>query len=323
MSETARNGLTKTEIGTNTFADLYGDILDNWDIIDAAIAKCNWSATIDPTANDDVADGYAPGSVWLNITTKNIFVCMVATAGAAVWNDSQSTGWVGADVMTYASADDPTYTMTCSGNKTTKYYPGMRIKLTQTTVKYFIITAVSYSAGTGLTTITLYGGTDYDLASATITLPYYSMMKAPGGFPLSPAKWTITINDTNSYHTSDPTQNAWYNAFNFVIPIGCWVVEFSGHIWCYRGSTGYAYGRATISTANNDESDSSKTIKNEPAYYTEGDIVGNLHAHFFNKMIYELAAKTTYYVNYGAAQTNIFAVGLEPNILINIICAYL
>jgi len=78
---------------------------------------------------------------------------------------SEDDGWRAAgETWTYASADDPTFTFTISGDKTSKYSPGMRIKLTQTTVKYFIITAVSYSAPN--TTVTVYGGTDYDLVNA-------------------------------------------------------------------------------------------------------------------------------------------------------------
>ena len=49
------------------------------------------------------------------------------------------TGWISAgETWTYASADDPTYTFTISGDLTTKYYAGMRISLTQTTEKFFI-----------------------------------------------------------------------------------------------------------------------------------------------------------------------------------------
>jgi len=69
----------------------------------------------------------------------------------------QWDGWlISNETWTYASADAPTFTFTISGDKTTKYYPGQRIKLTQTTVKYFIITAVAYASPN--TTITVYGG---------------------------------------------------------------------------------------------------------------------------------------------------------------------
>lgn len=129
-------------------------------------------------------------------------------------------GWIPAEkTWTYASADDPTFTFTVAADVTTKYSAGMRVKLTQSTVKYFIITAVSTFSG-GNTTITVYGGTDYDLADAAITSPYYSTQKAPQGFPLSPAKWSETFSITGSQAT--PTSGTTYDMCNFSLPIGVW-----------------------------------------------------------------------------------------------------
>lgn len=54
----------------------------------------NFTATIDPTINDDSSDGYSVGSVWVNTSTDKAFTCVDATAGAAVW----STGG-GSDIL--------------------------------------------------------------------------------------------------------------------------------------------------------------------------------------------------------------------------------
>src|SRR6185503_19345707 len=112
----------------------------------------------------------------------------VGTNGSATTStlDYQiGAGWIpAAETWTYASADSPTFTFTITGDKTGKYSAGMRIKLTQTTAKYFLITAVSYSAPN--TTVTVYGGTDYTLANAAITLPFYAIVQSPFGFPRSP-----------------------------------------------------------------------------------------------------------------------------------------
>jgi hypothetical protein len=52
-------------------------------------------------------------------------------------------------------------------------------------IKFFIITNIVYNVtNAGKTTFFLYGGTYYNLFNAAITLPYYSMIKAPYGFPL-------------------------------------------------------------------------------------------------------------------------------------------
>lgn len=45
----------------------------------------NFSATVDPTVNDDVTLGYGPGSIWINETTEESWKCITSTIGAAVW----------------------------------------------------------------------------------------------------------------------------------------------------------------------------------------------------------------------------------------------
>ena len=43
-------------------------------------------ATTAPAVDDDSADGYAVGSFWFDVTGDEAYVCLDATAGAAVWN---------------------------------------------------------------------------------------------------------------------------------------------------------------------------------------------------------------------------------------------
>lgn len=87
-------------------------------------------------------------------------------------------GWTaGGETWTYAS---PT-TFTIAGvDRTTRFTKGTRIKLTQTTNKYFVVVASSFSTNT---TVTITGGTDYTLANAAITDPYYSYVANPQGYP--------------------------------------------------------------------------------------------------------------------------------------------
>lgn len=87
-------------------------------------------------------------------------------------------GWTAFGVtMTYASAT----TVTIAGDYTSYFPIGAKVKLTQTTVKYFYVGAATYGAPN--TTLTLVGGSDYTVANAAITLPYYSYASAPRGFP--------------------------------------------------------------------------------------------------------------------------------------------
>lgn len=81
---------------------------------------------------------------------------------------------------TYASST----TVYAAGNVTAIYSKGLKVKLTQTTTKYFYITSVSsYDAGNNRTTLTLYGGSSYSVANAAITNPFYSGAAVAIGFP--------------------------------------------------------------------------------------------------------------------------------------------
>ena len=204
------------------------------------------------------------------------------------------TGWLAAgETWTYSSADAPAFIFTVSGDKTTKYSAGMRIKLTQTTVKYFIITSVVFS--TPNTIITVYGGTDYTLANAAITLPYYSTHKAPQGFPLSPTVWTIVSTDSNLRTESSPS-STWHTISGIptiILPVGSWKVSYKIFLAGYKN---IAYNvKVTLSSANNDESNPEFTaafmqfsmdIKLGTTLYVQNDLL--------------MSGKTTHYICFGS-----------------------
>lgn len=103
---------------------------------------------------------------------------------------SVDTGWREVtDSWVYASAT----TITVPTDATTKYSVGDKIRLTQTTVKYFYVTAVA------ATTLTISGGTDYTLVNAAITEVSYSKAQSPLGFPKefnwTPSWTNLTVGD--------------------------------------------------------------------------------------------------------------------------------
>lgn len=109
-------------------------------------------------------------------------------------------GWLtSADTWTYASGSGGgTATFTIAGvDRTAVFTKGTRIKLTQTTVKYFVVVASSFSTDT---TVTITAGSDYTLANAAITSPFYSYMANPQGYPGS---FNCTISPTG--FSSAPT----------------------------------------------------------------------------------------------------------------------
>jgi len=97
----------------------------------------------------------------------------------AMITDMQS-GWRKSRVAwTYVDAAH----YTCPGDYTLVFHKGTKLWWTQTTSKYAYVVSASYSAGTGLTTVTITGGSDYTIANAAITSPYYSYAARPQGFP--------------------------------------------------------------------------------------------------------------------------------------------
>lgn len=88
-------------------------------------------------------------------------------------------GWmIGNDTWTYASAT----TFTIAGvDRTARFPVGTKLKLSQTGTKYFYVVSSAFSTNT---TITVTGGSDYSLANAAITSPFYSYMSSPQGWPV-------------------------------------------------------------------------------------------------------------------------------------------
>ncbi len=205
-----------------------------------------------------------------------------------------ANGWIPAgETWTYAASDAPTYSLIISGDKTSKYSAGMRIKLADSGTKYFIITKVAYGAPN--TTLTLYGGTDYALTGGAITNPYYAMVKAPQGFPLQPSKWSVILASTSTRTTNTPNQNQWYNAEAINIPLGIWKVKVQCAIAGYDTSATSVDAEVTLSTSNNSESDANWTM-----IRTMEGASGTLQlkVNCYRERELELASKQTYYLNY-------------------------
>lgn len=236
-------------------------------------------------------------------------------------------GWQKAgDTFTYAAADAPTYTVTITGDKTSKYSAGMKIKLTQPTdgVKYYIIVKVAYSSPN--TTLTLYGGTDYDLDNEAITSPYYSCMRAPHGFPLAPSKWTVEVTDSTTRSQGTPTANVWYNlgSISINIPIGVWNVRYEVML-LEQDTVGSAIDiEVTLSTANNSESDSDWTVTHEQRDSAGPTLRYSGLAIRENEI--SIATKDTYYLNTRTTDTGLVTIdnrNLQTRLVIRAICAYL
>jgi hypothetical protein len=180
---------------------------------------------VDSSKNID----FGTGSVTATNATASTLLTATTRFDFAILRSASWGGWYEANETWTRTAAT---TFTISGDKTSKYAVGTAIKLTDTTTKYFYITAISYGSPT--TTVTVNGGSDYSLVGA-ITNPYFAegynaagwpglfnYTATPGGFSVAPtvtSKFMLTGRKvTVFYYTSSAgTSNA--NTFTVLAPI--------------------------------------------------------------------------------------------------------
>lgn len=247
-------------------------------------------------------------------TQQSVKAYVDANAGGD-WKDLGQT-------LTYTSADDPTYVATVSGvDMTSTLSVGMKIRVSQSTggTKYFIITAILFSTDT---TITLYGGTDYNLENEAISSPVYSSADSPYGFPKDPTKWTQILTDTANRSQGTPSSGVWYNlgSLSLSIPIGAWHVSYNTNARL-DVSSNVANMYTALSTANNSSSDAD--LQNYLTGYTTSAL--SIIATKTKTLV--LASKTPYYLNAmtnsASLATTIAFRGDLGSTIIKAVCAYL
>jgi hypothetical protein len=133
---------------------------------------------------------------------------------------------------------------------------GQKIKYTQTTIKYGIITKVGAWSGS-TTPITVYmGGTfaapSWPMTNAEITVVYYSTTLRPLDFPLGLDMWSTIFTDSGSKFKDDSVAVTWYGGVNSwttgtaitpYIGTGLWDVELYAVIYASQPSV-------TLSSSN-------------------------------------------------------------------------
>lgn len=275
------------------------------------MAMINYADKVALNTNSNIADINKCNATDMN-ELKNAF------------NNQVAFGWYQTGLsptFTYSSWDSTTKTGVVNSNLDLTPYlsAGMKVKFTQSsTIKYGIITKISSSQ------ITLYMGTDYTLNNSGISNAFYSMLKAPYGFPMSKTKWTLSNQITSSTSKKSPVDNTWYNiGGSLTVPVGLWIPKYSGLMAMIRSSTGNVNQFITISTTNNDATNNEYTQKFSGYGNIEVDISVLLIG---NPLLVE--SPTTYYLNCkkdtsSTGQTAIYLLGGQQTTILQFECAYL
>jgi len=216
-----------------------------------------------------------------------------------------SSGWVEdaeSRTWSYSSADAPSYIFSVNDDMTGIVSTNMKLRFKQSagTYKYAGVTAVGSYSG-GVTLITAYLGTDYDLDNEAVTNVAYSAMKAPFGFPMSRDKWTIGVSETTDFTQASPVVGTWYNADTIAIPIGMWNVEYKASVGI--GTSGTQYTQKVYSTLSTGAATESNT---QLTSYYRLQTFNQLFSYSITMQASDfvsLAAKATYYLNVKAGTT--------------------
>jgi hypothetical protein len=247
---------------------------------------------------------------------------------------------------TYASASltFPEYTFTINADATGYMYVGQKIKLTQTAVKYFIVTKVSTWSGSA-TTITIYGGgtiasPSYALADAAITSPYYATTYRPLDFPLGLNTWSTIITSAELCQKTNATSKTEYvggavawtagSVITGYYGTGLWDLSLQGTLYYYIGhDTDYGYEgivTITLSTTNNSLTDTTLTSVSRWYDFKNGYV--KYYGDIYKTKRFLSTAIAQWWVlglsdNYDVVYTRIFGLdGTKSPTIVKLTCAY-
>jgi hypothetical protein len=149
-----------------------------------AVLMDNLGATAAPTVGDDSGDGYAVGSLWCDVTNDNVYVCIDASVGAAIWRaivpQAVRDRSVSSDV-TLSNETDEVVRVDSSGGNRQLTLPDPARK------RSFLIKKTS--TGTNTTTLVRFGSEQIEGASASYLLPGSANTDRPA--------WAVWSDGTN------------------------------------------------------------------------------------------------------------------------------
>ncbi len=234
---------------------------------------------------------------------NNSYVVDVQDFAASGWiADDEEHTWTLASVSTTADAD--VYVVTVDADVTGTIGANFKVRLKDGgTTKYFGVLSVGAYSG-GLTTLYLFGGTDYVL-SGTIGEFSYSSARAPFGWPMNPNKWTILFED-NTYISDGTVVDGEYKnqgSYALTAPAGLWNISYITRSQA-QGYEESNIGIATVlstsslTTSSNDDNFDETRDKFECVGEVEAGKWRGVGGMLRGKMNVELSSDTTFYIKY-------------------------
>ena len=160
--------------------DINGELLKRIKDLEKRLDALSGQEVLTMTALTDLTDGGATtlhkhshtGLDDIGTTTHAQIDTFISNATATLTDG----WWTRSETWTRTSNT----TFTVSGDLTAVFVPGTKIKVTQTSTKYFYVVSSSYSSPS--TTVTITGGSDYSL-TANPSARWISYQANPQGFP--------------------------------------------------------------------------------------------------------------------------------------------
>ena len=227
----------------------------------------------------------------------------------------------------------PVYRISTPGNVLYRYSTGIKISMThEGATKYFIVMGCEYASGYNLTSLYIYGGTDYTLGTGEITDFCFAAAHAPIGFPLDPRKWSVTVTDTSNRSQATPTLNVWYNlgGVSISIPFGLWRVRYEASARSVAGTNATSMHVATCLSATTGGTAAAPIPRLSDATLLAGAAHTGLYAqvtHIGQGVVAQATeSPVTYYLNIRTATADAQYVQIRGNVRPTVIeaeCAYL
>lgn len=202
----------------------------------ASVAGTAAGSPVDPSSAT-IQSAVGSGNPWIKLARVRLAAGATSVSNSVIEDLREMAyaidggGWISvpnSEIANWAYSSFSSTTrigiITVPTDATNTYAVGNRLRIRQSTggVKYGIITAVS------ATTLTVFFPVGTTLNNEVILNPYFSRAKAPFGFTLDAAAWTLTYS-TKTDTSVAASAGVWYKqnaAHQLVVGIGSWRIRY-------------------------------------------------------------------------------------------------